>query len=568
MRWLFAWVLCVSASAARAESAEYEQRLVDRALETTRRAVEPNPEGQVVEEVLVASEDIFTPDDPWPGELNLLHRLSREAVVRREVLLDVGQPYRADLAKETERNLRDRYIFAVARAVAVRGQHGGVGLLVITRDRWSLRLNSDFAFVGTLLQFLQLHPTEQNFLGLDQQVALDFQLRLDTLQLGQAFTDNRVLDSKVGFSETAAVVLNRDTLAVEGSTGKVVAGRPLRSLDDAWALVGQGGWNVRTWRVYRGAAVWLLDGPDGPVPYVYEGRNVNGQLYLTRSFGHALKLNLSAGAGAYARSYRAPLSAPLSDAGRGFLEAGFLPPSESAAYLGAQARVYQADFRVLRNLDTFGLSEDFQLGGSALVWARWANPAFLSPSRFVEGGAWARYRLSSHGDLATVVVAAAARDMGGWVNKHWGAELSNYGPEWGPVRVVTRLYVELRQDDLDHRASLLGGSNGLRGAAPEAFAGQNQVLWNFELRSRAVEVRTVYVGGVLFWDAGSAFDAAPTLTHTVGGGLRILLPQFNHETIRIDFGWVVNGASPLSVDRFSGSYGQVTDDRPVFLAEP
>ena len=37
-------------------------------------------------------------------------------------------------------------------------------------------------------------------------------------------------------------------------------------------------------------------------------------------------------------------------------------------------------------------------------------------------------------------------------------------------------------------------------------------------------------------DVGSAFDSVPSLTHTIGFGIRILLPQLNKEVLRVDFG--------------------------------
>ncbi len=67
---------------------------------------------------------------------------------------------------------------------------------------------------------------------------------------------------------------------------------------------------------------------------------------------------------------------------------------------------------------------------------------------------------------------------------------------------------------------------------------------------------------------GAAFNEVPNVTHTVGLGARVLLPQFNTEVIRIDLGFVVNGPGDFGIDRFSSSFGQVTDNRPTFLDQP
>jgi hypothetical protein len=566
----FALAVLLLAFGASAAAPDYERRLVQWALDKTGRVPEPMPDGKVVEEVLVASEEIFSESDPFPGFLNVFHWLTRENVVRREVLLAVGAPYDAELAAETERILRSRYIYAVAKVVAVQGRAGGVALLVVTKDRWSLRLNSDFRFVGTLLQYLRLWPTEQNFLGHDQQVNLRLFLELDTLQLGQRFDDRRLFGSRLSFTENATIVLNRETLAAEGSNGGVGLGRELFTLDDTWRLWGDAAWDVRTVRNYRGAAVWQLDdGNGGAVPWVYERRAVGGKVLYTRSFGHENKTNLSAGAGAYSHQYRAPPSAPLSDDQRAFLEATAVPRSEDAVYLYAELKFYEARYRVVHDVDTFSLSEDVRLGFRAVAQARWANPAFFSPSRFLESGVAVGYRLLANDDLASFAASGSVRAQGGWVNRRFAAEVTNASPSLGGFgRVVARAMVDLRADDLDHLANPLNAGNGLRGASAVAIDGPSIGLWNLELRTRAVEFQTVYVGLVFFWDSGADLNAAPVFTHTLGAGLRILLPQFNQETIRIDFGMVLGGPSPSLVNRFSGGYGQVTDYRPASLDSP
>jgi outer membrane protein assembly factor BamA len=78
----------------------------------------------------------------------------------------------------------------------------------------------------------------------------------------------------------------------------------------------------------------------------------------------------------------------------------------------------------------------------------------------------------------------------------------------------------------------------------------------------------VHLGGVLFYDTGSAFDEAPSFVHSVGVGLRLLFPQFNTFPFRLDFGYVLNDDRPPFGGRFSFSGGQVTEFRPGFLDAP
>jgi len=76
--------------AASGSSAGYEQQLVQRALAARHLTLDPHPDGKHVEEILVESENVFTPDGPWPVVLNVFHMQTREGILRREVLLAPG----------------------------------------------------------------------------------------------------------------------------------------------------------------------------------------------------------------------------------------------------------------------------------------------------------------------------------------------------------------------------------------------------------------------------------------------------------------------------------------------
>ena len=95
--------LLLAASVAGAEES-YEDRLLAWGLGQRGRQVEPHPAGKQIEELLVASEDVFAPSDPWPELFNLIHVRTRDEVVRREILLQVGDHWDEALVAETERN--------------------------------------------------------------------------------------------------------------------------------------------------------------------------------------------------------------------------------------------------------------------------------------------------------------------------------------------------------------------------------------------------------------------------------------------------------------------------------
>ncbi|MGZ3460488.1 MAG: BamA/TamA family outer membrane protein, partial [Archangium sp.] len=107
----FAWLAVIALPLLAADPAPppaggYEDALVQWGLERVGQAAEPAPEGKRLEGVLVASEDVVAPSDPYPLMLDLLHARTRDEVIRREVLLEPGAPYSSALAQETARNLR------------------------------------------------------------------------------------------------------------------------------------------------------------------------------------------------------------------------------------------------------------------------------------------------------------------------------------------------------------------------------------------------------------------------------------------------------------------------------
>jgi len=81
------------------------------------------------------------------------------------------------------------------------------------------------------------------------------------------------------------------------------------------------------------------------------------------------------------------------------------------------------------------------------------------------------------------------------------------------------------------------------------------VLGNVEYRARPIELWSNWLGLVIFYDVGSAYDSVISLTHTVGIGLRLLLPQLNKEVVRVDFGLVFGGPIP-GADRINASWAR------------
>ena len=112
---------------------------------------------------------------------------------------------------------------------------GRVKLLVITKDVWSLRLNSDYLIQGGKLLKLTIQPNEENFLGTHQSALLTFVLDPGRFTLGGRYSIPRVAGSRIQATIDGNVLLNRVTGKPEGSYGTFVYGQPLYSTRATWA---------------------------------------------------------------------------------------------------------------------------------------------------------------------------------------------------------------------------------------------------------------------------------------------------------------------------------------------
>ena len=97
--------------------------------------------GKIVRAIEIRRYDIFDPSEATsvlPRLANGLHFVTREGVVRRELLFQAGQPYDSAKVAETERNLRFLSVFRSVRIDTVRSDSGLV-VRVTTADGWSTR---------------------------------------------------------------------------------------------------------------------------------------------------------------------------------------------------------------------------------------------------------------------------------------------------------------------------------------------------------------------------------------------------------------------------------------------
>ncbi len=574
---------------------KYEADLLRWAMKQKGLTPEPSPAGKVIERVVIVREEIIAESDPWPNFLNWFHATTKDHVVRQELLVKRGDRWDDELVKESERNLRKLFILAVARTQACKGSAPGkVVLLVATKDLWSIRFNTQFSMVGSTLQLYDFFPTEQNFLGLNKRVSLHLQLRqleLSTFKnhgsfsLGNLYVDDRVLGSRVRFTQRFDAVIAGDVPCggttssgsqsawcpeksfgeLEGILGYLWLERPLYSLSTKWGFSLFGLVDTRQERAYvqPGPALRTvsLDGvapglsKKDRAPRVYDRSRYEVFARVTRSLGQEIKHDISGGLSAYRKRYTVPGGFPFGEEAEEWFTRNYLPRSESAAYLSVIYRTHEPRFVKVKNVKTLGLTEDLRLGHDVKIELRGgAGLADFDPL-FVAALAEASYRWERGGNILYAKVAAKARwqpsleDEGfddPWGNAILEAEVKEISPPVPGGRFHLRLGLRLRHNDLTRQRSYLGGEDGLRGFSSKQFEGDNLIRANVEFRSKPINILTLHVGFVLFYDGGAVWGGPDPeqpgqplklkYHQSLGLGLRALFPQFDREPLRVDFG--------------------------------
>jgi hypothetical protein len=180
---------------------------VDAALAARGLALDPEPQGKVVGFIHVVNLDVFQPSDGRLLEwFNHFHRTSREHHVRRESLLLPGMTYDSALVDETMRNLRNRNTYntndptwssIVAIVPTMAAAPGTVDILIVTRDTWSLRFNSDYNYQPGYLINFSSSLSENNLFGWRKLVALAFIMDQGNLEFGPTYLDPNVLGTRL-----------------------------------------------------------------------------------------------------------------------------------------------------------------------------------------------------------------------------------------------------------------------------------------------------------------------------------------------------------------------------------
>lgn len=570
-----------------------ERSSIRRTLQAHGYEVEPAPWGKVIGKIHVHNEDVFA-ERNWLQFFNLFHVTTRSPSIRNELTINEGELWDDERIGESSRRLKDPVFTTVVAIVPVKSADDGkVDVLVVTRDVWSLRLNTQYTIQETSLTNFIMSLSENNFLGRRKTVALGLTMDQGSIAVGPLYIDKNFLGQHLDFRFRLDKIFVRKSLDVitanalnpmaapiptgdpggiqddgvlrsEGSAATVTLSKTLWSLASKWGAGASFGYRNAVSRSFLRTGLRPYDDPDTPerdnVPREYRLKTWSTSANVTRQWGGAYKQQLEIG---HTVSSTTP-SLLGTFALDPMLEAHFIrdvfPRTElvSAPYISWS--LFRAKYATIRNVDTFELAEDIRFGPDASVTLSQGLEALGSDRNFTRPSITAGWTLPWCRDgFVRLSAGGSIRIQGGeTIDNTATAQIRAASPTYRYLRVLTQVHMETRWNDTQNAFYTLGSDSGLRGYGIAQFDGNRRIVGQVEARSVPFPFWVLRVGGVAFYDGGGVASSfgQMQLYHDVGFGMRMLIPQSSRQLFRFDLAFPLVDAPGITagVPRFSAGF--------------
>lgn len=423
---------------------------------------------------------------------NRLHVVTRESTVAGKLLFRRGDLYDPKLIAESERILRGNEYLRDARIVPVAYHDGTVDIEVVTEDTWTLKPEVRFGRSGGK-NSTGFGVEETNIFGTGGHLALKSTSDVDRSSRFVEYGDSSLAGSR--WQVGALVGVNSD-----GHAQVLEVARPFYALDARWS-----------------AGIRLRN--EKRVDSVYDYGAV-----IERYGTHEREATASAGwsAGLIDRwTTRWTAGLTFDERRAGGLTSDHpgarLPRDRRLLYPWVGAEAIEDDFRVTRNHDRIGRTEDLAMGWRAKVRLGVAMAALGSDrNAFIFDASAANGVEPGNAQTLLWSATAAGRLAGGGLQDSLFGAAARYYWRQTPART---LFVGLSADrgvnlDVDKQLTI-GGDTGLRGYPLRYRTGQGRWLLTVEQRAFTdwYPYRLFAVGAAVFYDMGGTWGSnlVPTM---------------------------------------------------------
>jgi hypothetical protein len=450
--------------------------------------------------ITIRALEIFDTSDPAENRLlyraaNRLHRRTREAVLRTELLFASGDRYSQRLLEETERNLRELRYLREPKIRVVGWHDGVVDIEVITHDVWTLQFGPSFSRSGGH-NSSGFSVEDQNLLGYGKTLSIGSHNDVDRSSNFLSWYDPAVWSSR--WQDELYWSDNSD-----GQVWHVAVWRPFYALNTrrAYGLVFGNGSTVDT--RYRLGDAW-----DN---FRHNRDFLDGYIGWSRGLEAGRALRLRTGVAIERDVFRV---AP------GVLNLAPLPASRRLSYPYVRLDWVRDHFQTTSNLELIARTEDLQFGLNANLTLGQASRSFGADrsATIYAGAATYGKDLSARRQLFLSGALSGRVENGTSVDQRWSVSGAWY------QRTSRRTLFHAKYTaaggtrlDLDHYYEL-GGNNGLRGY-PQRYqqgSGLNLVKVEERLYTPWSLWRLLDIGAAAFIDAGRVTGRNPIGAPTFG----------------------------------------------------
>jgi len=336
---------------------------------------------------------------------------------------------------------------------------------------------------------------------------------------------------------------------------------PLYSLASQWGASVDVTHTDSVVRYFSGTELLTYDSKltpdDDKLPYIYRQRRTAVDSRLTRSLGADVIQRFSVGHLFDSRRY-----AVLPDFRDPALADDFVqhvaPISEQRSEPYLRYELFTPRYMILRDMDTFDLRENLQLGPHLVARVSYGLPALGADRAALGLSATASYAISPGGGYARLWLSASTRLFDGQFHDQLASEQLFVATPLilRAFRIVVEGEASSVQNDTQNTHFFLGGTlgtvtsverGGLRAYGVNEIhkivaadgtvtnTATSMLLGHVEARSQSLHIFSQRFGALLFYDVGglgSSYGALATY-HDAGLGLRWLIPQLNSAVVRI-----------------------------------
>lgn len=486
-----------------------------------------------IRKILIERQDVFPEITGKPRFVyvwaNKLHIVTKEKIIRQQLLFKPGALYDPELLEESERNLRRLGYIGDVTIKPLNEDSTFVDISVVTQDQWSTLLSTIFRSEGKRT-ILGASIEEFNLLGFGKHVFTEFRHEPEGNIISLSYTDPLLMGSRW----TTRVAFERGPF-IDLVSARLV--RPFYSLDTRWA----GGVSF----LVRNEKQRLFEQGEEISRVLLETNDA--RWFIARALGSRFdKTRLQLTYRFSERNFSALDSATTTP----------VPDDEKIHSLTLTLSFENLSFVEEKRIDKFLRTEDLTLGRITRISLGRTGIPFPSGVR--------RWELNLlHREAHKIFNRQYLFATLGFVTQFEDNRLNDtvtslrlrYYNKLLPSQTLAFNFVLNYGNRLEEsRQFLVGGDSGLRGYLARQFSGVKSVLLNFEDRIFSnLNLLSIAFGGVLFLDAGNAWKEEETLNlldlnYSVGFGLRLGYTKSPRSRVgRIDFAWPLNKGAGFSI---------------------